>query len=54
MTFPADSPVWTYGETFEGQELFPDGRRLKLIYQWFPLAGLDGEPAIPQRAPDYS
>jgi len=51
MTFPPDSPVWTYGETFEGQELFPDGRRLKLIYQWFPLAGLDGLTILPSFLP---
>ncbi len=51
MTFPPDSPIWTYGETFEGQELFPDGRRLKLFYQWFPLAGLDGLTVFPSFLP---
>jgi 8-oxo-dGTP pyrophosphatase MutT (NUDIX family) len=47
MTFPPDSPVWARGETFEGQELFPDGRRLPLFFQWFPLAHLATLTVVP-------
>ena len=51
MTFTPDSPVWTYGQSFEGQELFPDGRVLKLIYQWWPLADLDTITVYPSFLP---
>jgi 8-oxo-dGTP pyrophosphatase MutT (NUDIX family) len=41
MSFPADSPVWARGEAFEGEEVFPQGRRMSLHFQWFPLASLE-------------
>lgn len=47
MSFPPDSPVWARGETFEGQEMFPDGRQLKLFFQWFPVASLDALTIYP-------
>jgi 8-oxo-dGTP pyrophosphatase MutT (NUDIX family) len=51
MTFPLDSPVWARGEAFEGQELFPDGRRLTLYFQWFPLASLEALTVVPSFLP---
>jgi 8-oxo-dGTP pyrophosphatase MutT (NUDIX family) len=51
MSFPPDSPVWAQGEVFEGRELFPQGYELKLFYQWFPLAGLDGLTVFPSFLP---
>jgi ADP-ribose pyrophosphatase YjhB (NUDIX family) len=47
MSFPTDSPVWAHGDTFLGQEAFPDGRRLLLFFQWFPLAGLEALTVYP-------
>ena len=47
MSFPPDSPVWARGEAFEGQETFPDGRRLRLFFQWFPLASLETLTVLP-------
>jgi ADP-ribose pyrophosphatase YjhB (NUDIX family) len=51
MSFPPDSPVWARGEAFEGEEVFPNGRRLALIFQWFPLAGLEALTVYPSFLP---
>jgi 8-oxo-dGTP pyrophosphatase MutT (NUDIX family) len=51
MSFLPDSPVWAQGEAFGGQELFPDGRRLPLFFQWFPLAHLDTLTVVPSFLP---
>jgi 8-oxo-dGTP pyrophosphatase MutT (NUDIX family) len=51
MSFPPDSPVWAQGQSFEGREAFPQGYELKLFYQWFPLAGLDGLTVFPSFLP---
>jgi hypothetical protein len=51
MSFPPDSPVWARGETFEGQETFPDGRRLTLYFQWFPVAQLETLTVYPSFLP---
>ena len=47
MSFPPDSPVWARGESFMGEEAFPDGRRLQLFFQWFPLASLEAVIVYP-------
>jgi ADP-ribose pyrophosphatase YjhB (NUDIX family) len=41
MSFPPDSPVWARGDTFFGQEVFPQGYQLQLTFRWFPLPALD-------------
>jgi ADP-ribose pyrophosphatase YjhB (NUDIX family) len=41
MSFPPDSPVWAHGNTFLGQEVFPQGYQLSLTFQWFPVDALD-------------
>jgi ADP-ribose pyrophosphatase YjhB (NUDIX family) len=51
MSFPPDSPVWARGESFDGREVFPQGYELKLFYQWFPLADLDGLTVFPAFLP---
>jgi 8-oxo-dGTP pyrophosphatase MutT (NUDIX family) len=51
MSFPPDSPVWSKGDTFLGQEVFPDGRRLSLHFQWFPLASLETLTVYPSFLP---